>query len=67
MLETIPLKKLYLKVVKLDKYDMIKLRTANNITRRHSQHGTRNRLQSLNQICKTCIKRQIFDDFDEID
>ena len=46
---------------------MIKLRTANNITRRHSQHGTRNRLQSLNQICKTCIKRQIFDDFDEID
>ena len=46
---------------------MIKLRTANNITRRHSKHGTRNRLQILNQICKTCIKRRIFDDFDEID
>ena len=36
-------------------------------TRRHSEHGTRNCLQRLNQIYKTSIKRCIFDESDEIE
>ena len=35
------------------------------ITRRHSEHGTRNCPQRLNQIFKTLIKRWIIDDSDE--
>ena len=35
--------------------------------RRHSKHGTRNRVQKLKQIYKTLIKRLNFDDSDEIE